>query len=113
MMLNVWGWCGACRRRLIRWTGESVAKGTAMPAEAAKAMQRSLLATRLSFWLSFPMLFFMGAASHYMMFRRVVMPVRLPSRCYNFGLMMPVKICAGILRFPRVQPRRHPFPCST
>jgi len=28
----------------------------------------ALLTSRVNFWLSFPMLFFMGAASHYIIF---------------------------------------------
>jgi uncharacterized membrane protein len=68
MMLNVWGIIWRMQKKIIRWTEESVAKGTAMPAEAAKVARLSFLCSRINFWLSFPMLFFMGAASHYMMF---------------------------------------------
>jgi len=68
MMLNVWGIVWRMQKKIIRWTGEGAAKGAAMPAEAAKVARLSFLAARLSFWLSFPMLFFMGAASHYIMF---------------------------------------------
>ncbi len=68
MMLNVWGLVWRMQKKIIRWSEESAAKGTVMPAEAAKAARLSFLASRLSFWLSFPMLFFMGAASHYLLF---------------------------------------------
>jgi uncharacterized membrane protein len=68
MLLNVWGIVWRMQKKTIRWTEESVAKGTAMPSEAAKAARLSFLCARLNFWLSFPMLFFMGASSHYMMF---------------------------------------------
>ena len=68
MMLNVWGIVWRMQKKIIRWTEESAAKGTAMPPEAAKAAQLSLLCSRVNFWLSFPMLFFMGAASHYILF---------------------------------------------
>jgi len=68
MMLNVWGIIWRMQKKMIRWTEESVAKGTTMPAEAAKVARLSFLCSRVNFWLSFPMLFFMGAASHYMMF---------------------------------------------
>lgn len=68
MMLNVWGIVWRMQKKIIRWTSESVANTAAMSAEAAKAARLSFLASRLSFWLSFPMLFFMGAASHYIMF---------------------------------------------
>jgi hypothetical protein len=36
-----------------------------MPPETERLMRWNYLAARTSFWLSFPMLFFMGAASHY------------------------------------------------
>lgn len=68
MMLSVWGIVWRMQKKIIRWTGESAAKGTAMPPEAAKVARLSFLSARLNFWLSFPMLFFMGAASHYIMF---------------------------------------------
>lgn len=68
MLLNVWGVVWRMQKRIIRWTEESAAKGTAMPPEAAKMARLSNLCARVSFWLSFPMLFFMGAASHYALF---------------------------------------------
>jgi len=68
MMLNVWGIVWRMQKRIIRWTEESATKGTAMPPEAASKARLSFLAAAVSFWLSFPMLFFMGAASHYAMF---------------------------------------------
>jgi len=68
MMLNVWGIVWRMQKRIIRWTEESAAKSTAMPPEAAKKARLSFLAACVSFWLSFPMLFFMGAASHYAIF---------------------------------------------
>jgi uncharacterized membrane protein len=68
MMLNVWGIVWRMQKRIIRWTEENATKGTAMPPEAAKMARLSFLCARLSFWVSFPMLFFMGAASHYAIF---------------------------------------------
>lgn len=68
MMLNVWGIVWRMQKRLIRWTAESAAKGTPMPPESAKMARLSHLCAQVSFWLSFPMLFFMGAASHYALF---------------------------------------------
>jgi len=67
MMLNVWGIIWRMQKKIIRWT-EAAAKGTAMPAEAAAVARLSFLVSRVNFWLSFPMLFFMGAASHYIIF---------------------------------------------
>ena len=68
MLLNVWGIVWRVQKRIIRWTEESATKGTPMPPEAARMARLSFLCARISFWLSFPMLFFMGAASHYAMF---------------------------------------------
>lgn len=67
MMLNVWGIIWRMQKKIIRWT-EAAAEGTAMPAEAAKLGRLTFLTSRVNFWLSFPMLFFMGAASHYILF---------------------------------------------
>lgn len=67
MMLNVWGIVWRMQKKLIRWT-EAAAKGAAMPPEAAQVGRLALLTARLNFWLSFPMLFFMAAASHYILF---------------------------------------------
>jgi uncharacterized membrane protein len=68
MMLNVWGLLWRAQKKIIRWTSESAANGTPIPAEAAKLARLSFLVSRLNFVLSFPMLFFMAAASHYPMF---------------------------------------------
>ena len=68
MMLNVWGIVWRMQKRLIRFTQESATNGTPMPPESAKMARLSFLCSQLSFWLSFPMLFFMGAASHYPLF---------------------------------------------
>jgi len=68
MMLNVWGVIWRAQKRLIVWTQENAEKGTPLPVEAAALARLALLASRMNFWLSFPMLFFMGAASHYPLF---------------------------------------------
>jgi uncharacterized membrane protein len=65
MMFNVWGIIWRMQKKLIRWTTEG-----AMPPEAAKLARLTYLTTRINFVLSFPMLFFMAAASHYPMFGR-------------------------------------------
>lgn len=65
MLLNVWGIIWRMQKKLIRWTIEG-----AMPPEAAKLARLSYLTTRINFVLTFPMLFFMAAASHYPMFGR-------------------------------------------
>jgi len=66
MLLNVWGLIWRMQKKIIRWTRENPAG--AMPPELAKMARLTFLASRVNFVLSFPMLFFMGAASHYPMF---------------------------------------------
>jgi uncharacterized membrane protein len=68
MMLNVWGIIWRMQKKIIAWTTANAVNGTPMPAEAAKFARLSFLCSRVNFWLSFPMLFFMGAASHYILF---------------------------------------------
>src|ERR1700730_9929917 len=65
MLLNVWGIIWRMQKKLIRWTTEG-----SKPPKAAKLARLSLLTTRINFVLTFPMLFFMAAASHYPMFGR-------------------------------------------
>jgi uncharacterized membrane protein len=65
MMMNVWGIIWRMQKKIIRWN-IAAAQGEAMPAEAAKIARLAFLTSRVNFWLSFPMLFFMGAASHYL-----------------------------------------------
>jgi uncharacterized membrane protein len=72
MLLNVWGIIWRAQKRLIRWTEAAVNEGKLMPPEAAKLARRVYLASKVNFWLSFPMLFFMGAADHYPFLSSVV-----------------------------------------
>jgi uncharacterized membrane protein len=65
MFLNVWGVVWRAQKRLIMWTRAAVEEGKPMPAEAEKLSRWAYNASRVGFWLSFPMLFFMGAAEHY------------------------------------------------
>jgi len=65
MFLNVWGIIWRCQKKLIAWTKANAERGTPMPPEAAQLARQAFLASRANFWLSFPMLFFMAAASHY------------------------------------------------
>lgn len=68
MLLNVWGIIWRIQKKLIRWTRESAAGGTPVPAEAARLSHVATLTARTNFVLSFPMLLFMGIASHYPIF---------------------------------------------
>jgi uncharacterized membrane protein len=65
MLFNTWGVVWRVQKRLIQWTRASAEQGVPMPPEAADLMRWGFLTARVSFWLTFPMLFFMGAASHY------------------------------------------------
>jgi uncharacterized membrane protein len=66
MMLNVWGIIWRMQKKIIRWN-VAASQGEAMPPEAGNLARLAFLTSRINFWLSFPMLFFMGAASHYLM----------------------------------------------
>jgi uncharacterized membrane protein len=65
MLMNAWGIVWRAQKRLIQWSRANAENGTPMPPEAERLRQWSLFASRVAFWLSFPMLFFMGAADHY------------------------------------------------
>ena len=68
MMLNVWGVVWRIQKRLITWTKANAENGTPIPERAAKMQRTVFLMTRINAVLSIPLLFFMGAASHYPMF---------------------------------------------
>jgi uncharacterized membrane protein len=72
MLLNTWVVVWRVQKRLIAWTRAAAEQGTPMPAEAERMMRWGFLTARVSLWLSFPMLFFMGAASHYPFLSSVV-----------------------------------------
>jgi uncharacterized membrane protein len=65
MLLNTWGVVWRVQKKLIVWTRAAAEQGASMPPETERLMRWNYLTARTSFWLSFPMLFFMGAASHY------------------------------------------------
>ena len=64
MMINVHAIIWPCQREIIRMTKESAETGKPAPPEMAALSRKALLASRVNFLLSIPMLFFMGAASH-------------------------------------------------
>lgn len=70
MMFNVWGVVWRAQKKIIQWTKDSAANGTPMPDKAAYLSRQAFLMARANFVLSFPVLFLMGAASHYPMFGR-------------------------------------------
>jgi uncharacterized membrane protein len=70
MLLNVWGVIWRIQKRLIQWTRDNAANGTPMPDKAKAMARQAFLVSRANAFLSVPLLFFMGAASHYPMFGR-------------------------------------------
>jgi uncharacterized membrane protein len=68
MMLNVWGVIWRAQKKIIRWTADNAANGTPIPEKAKYLSRQVFLTSRANFWMSFPLLFLMGAASHYPMF---------------------------------------------
>jgi uncharacterized membrane protein len=68
MMLNVWGVIWRIQKRLIAWTKENAEKGTPIPEQAKRMARMAFLSSRANAYLSIPLLFFMGAASHYPLF---------------------------------------------
>ena len=65
MLFDVWGFVWRAQKRLIAWTRASSEQGTPMPPEATTLARRAFVGSRVGFWLSFPMLFFMAAADHF------------------------------------------------
>ncbi len=65
MLLNVWGVIWRIQKKIIRWTAQAAASGTPLPAEALEISRVAQLVSRTNFILTFPMLLFMGIASHY------------------------------------------------
>ena len=66
MWFNVWFIIWPAQKKLIRWTKDGQA-----PPEMAGLTRRAFLASRLNTYLSVPLLFFMGAASHFPSFNWV------------------------------------------
>ena len=68
LMLNVWGIVWRIQKRLIAWTVTNAENGTPMPDRAERMQRMAFLVSRISAWLTIPLLFFMAVASHYPMF---------------------------------------------
>ena len=68
MFMNVWMIIWPLQRKIIAATRATAESGTPAPAEMPKWARRAFLASRMNTWLSIPMLFFMGAASHFPIF---------------------------------------------
>ena len=65
MLMNAWGVVWRVQKKMIAWTRAASEQGAPMPPESQRLLRWSFLASRTAFWISFPMLFFMGAAEHY------------------------------------------------
>ena len=65
MLLNTWGVVWRAQKRLIAWTRAAAEQRAPMPPGAERMARWAFLASRVGFWLSFPLLFFMAAASHF------------------------------------------------
>jgi uncharacterized membrane protein len=68
MLLNVWGVIWRIQKRLIAWTKANAENGTPIPEQSKRMARIAFLTSRANAILSVPMLFLMGAASHYPMF---------------------------------------------
>jgi uncharacterized membrane protein len=68
MFMNVWMIIWPLQKKIIAATIATAQSGTPAPAEMAQWGRRAFLASRTNSWLSIPMLFFMGAASHFPIF---------------------------------------------
>ena len=70
LMLNFWGIVWRIQKRLIAWTQAKAENGTPMPERSERMQRMAFLVSRISAWLTIPLLFFMAVASHYPMFVR-------------------------------------------
>ena len=71
MFMNVWMIIWPLQKKIIAATLATAQTGTPAPADQPKWARRAFLASRTNAWLSIPMLFFMGAASHFPIFGTV------------------------------------------
>jgi len=65
MFLNVWLIIWPNQKKIIAAVSKTATAGTPAPPEMAGWGRKALLASRVNFLLSIPMLFFMGAGSHF------------------------------------------------
>jgi|SRR5215470_16820891 len=68
MFMNVWMIIWPLQKKIIAATRATAESGAPAPAEMPQWARRAFLASRTNAWLSLPMLFFMGAASHFPIF---------------------------------------------
>jgi uncharacterized membrane protein len=65
LLLNVWGIVWRIQKRIILWTRAFAEQGTPIPDKAPRMSRQAFLVSQISAWLTLPLLFFMGAASHF------------------------------------------------
>ena len=68
LLLNVWGIVWRANKKILRWMEATSGTGTPMPPALALLGQQAALTSRFSFYLTFVIIFFMGAASHFPLF---------------------------------------------
>jgi len=68
MFMNVWMIIWPIQKKVLAAMKATAETGAAAPAEMPQWARRAFLASRTNSWLSIPMLFFMGAASHFPIF---------------------------------------------
>jgi uncharacterized membrane protein len=68
MFMNVWMIIWPIQKKVLAAMKATAETGAAAPAEMPQWARRAFLASRTNTWLSIPMLFFMGAASHFPIF---------------------------------------------
>lgn len=68
LLLNVWGIVWRANKKILRWMEAASANGSPMPPEAIALAKQASLTSRFSFYLTFVLIFFMGAASHFPLF---------------------------------------------
>jgi uncharacterized membrane protein len=71
MFMNVWMIIWPLQQKIIAATKATAETGAPPQADMPKWARRAFLASRTNAWLSVPMLFFMGAASHFPIFGSV------------------------------------------
>ncbi len=65
MMFLVWGLVWRFQKKVIGWAQAHRSGDTEMPPEIQKLMRGTFVAARTGLWISFPMIFFMAASSHF------------------------------------------------
>ena len=65
LLLNVWGIVWRANKKILRWMESGGPSPTSMPADLTSLARQSALTSRFSFYLTFFIIFFMGAASHF------------------------------------------------